>query len=47
LGELGSLTDRGIMDIWNGEAYRELTASYRNRGLCLGCNMRKPAGGDT
>jgi glycosyltransferase involved in cell wall biosynthesis/MoaA/NifB/PqqE/SkfB family radical SAM enzyme len=47
LGELGSLTDRGIMDIWNGEAYRELTASYRNHGLCLGCNMRKPAGGDT
>jgi MoaA/NifB/PqqE/SkfB family radical SAM enzyme len=47
LGELGSLTDRGIMDIWNGAAYRELTASYRNRGLCLGCNMRKPAGGDT
>ena len=47
LGEFGSLTDRGIMDIWNGESYRGLTASYRNRGLCLGCNMRKPAGGDT
>jgi hypothetical protein len=30
------------MEIWNGEAYRELTSTYRNRRLCLGCNMRKP-----
>lgn len=42
LGELGSLHDTGLMDIWNGDAYRELLATYRNRALCLGCNMRKP-----
>ena len=42
LGEFGNLHDRGVMEIWNGEAYRELLATYRNRKLCLGCNMRKP-----
>ncbi len=43
LGEFGNLLEMGFLDIWNGEAYRELTATYRNRQLCLGCNMRKPA----
>jgi glycosyltransferase involved in cell wall biosynthesis/MoaA/NifB/PqqE/SkfB family radical SAM enzyme len=45
LGELGSLHERSLMEIWNGGAYRELLSTYRNRRLCLGCNMRKPAGG--
>ncbi|ACY13399.1 glycosyltransferase [Haliangium ochraceum] len=43
LGSFGNLGDSGIMEIWNGPAYRELAASYRNRALCLRCNMRKPA----
>jgi MoaA/NifB/PqqE/SkfB family radical SAM enzyme len=43
LGEFGSLHERGLMEIWNGDAYRELAATYRNRKLCMGCNMRKPA----
>ncbi|MEZ4300820.1 MAG: glycosyltransferase [Polyangiaceae bacterium] len=43
LGEFGSLGDRSFLDIWNGDGYRELVATYRNRQLCLGCNMRKPA----
>jgi MoaA/NifB/PqqE/SkfB family radical SAM enzyme len=47
LGELGGLTDCNLMEIWNGEPYRELTSTYRNRRLCLGCNMRKPAGGES
>jgi len=42
LGEFGSLHETGLMGIWNGTAYRDLTASYRNRSLCLSCNMRKP-----
>ena len=42
LGELGNLNDTSIREVWNGPAYRLLTASYRTRGLCLGCNMRKP-----
>lgn len=46
LGELGDLNDRSFMEIWNSEAYRELMSTYRNRRLCLGCNMRKPAGGE-
>jgi MoaA/NifB/PqqE/SkfB family radical SAM enzyme len=44
LGEFGSLHAQGLMGIWNGEPYRRLAATYRTRGLCLGCNMRKPVG---
>ncbi len=44
LGEFGNLHEQGLMEIWNGDAYRQLMATYRNRQLCLGCNMRKPAG---
>ena len=43
LGEFGNLHEEGLMKIWNGDAYRQLMATYRNRQLCLGCNMRKPA----
>jgi MoaA/NifB/PqqE/SkfB family radical SAM enzyme len=45
LGEFGNLDDMSFMDVWNGKAYRELTSTYRNRRLCLGCNMRKPVEG--
>jgi glycosyltransferase involved in cell wall biosynthesis/MoaA/NifB/PqqE/SkfB family radical SAM enzyme len=45
LGEFGDLKTQGFMEVWDGDKYRELTATYRNRRLCLGCNMRKPAGG--
>jgi hypothetical protein len=45
LGEFGNLTEQGFMAIWDGDTYRALTATYRNRRLCLGCNMRKPTGG--
>ena len=43
LGDFGNLHDQGLMEIWHGERYRRLLATYRNRTLCLGCNMRKPA----
>lgn len=46
LGEFGELTRTGegarLTDIWNGEEYRRLMATYRTRNLCLSCNMRKP-----
>jgi glycosyltransferase involved in cell wall biosynthesis/MoaA/NifB/PqqE/SkfB family radical SAM enzyme len=42
LGELGDLNETSIRAIWEGDAYRGLVRSYRNRALCLGCNMRKP-----
>ncbi|MDE0703642.1 MAG: glycosyltransferase, partial [Rhodospirillaceae bacterium] len=45
LGAFGNLHDRRLMDIWRGDAYRTLAATYRNRTLCLGCNMRRPAEG--
>ena len=44
LGEFGELLDTPLLDIWQGDAYRALVASYRNRSLCSSCNMRKPAG---
>jgi MoaA/NifB/PqqE/SkfB family radical SAM enzyme len=44
LGEFGELLNTPLLDIWQGDAYRALVASYRNRSLCAPCNMRKPAG---
>jgi len=43
LGEFGNLHERRLMDIWHSDAYHDLIAGYRNRSLCLGCNMRRPA----
>jgi MoaA/NifB/PqqE/SkfB family radical SAM enzyme len=45
LGELGNLHERGLLEIWDGTDYRRLLATYRNRPLCRGCNMRRPAQG--
>ena len=42
LGEFGNLNTQGFADIWNGEAYESLTATYGTRDLCLKCNMRIP-----
>ena len=42
LGDFGNLHEQSLMDIWHGRTYRELTASYPTRALCLGCNMRRP-----
>lgn len=44
LGDFGNLHEQSLMDIWKGQPYRTLAATYRNRALCLGCNMRKPVG---
>lgn len=43
LGEFGSLHEQGLMEIWRGEAYRGLVSTYRDRALCQGCTMRRPA----
>ncbi|WP_437878428.1 glycosyltransferase [Sorangium sp. So ce513] len=44
LGDFGNLHEAGLMEIWNGESYQRMLTTYRNRALCLGCNMRRPAG---
>ena len=44
LGEFGSLHEQGLIEVWSGDAYRELQTTYRNRTLCVGCNMRRPTG---
>ena len=43
LGDFGDLHQASIMDVWNSPVYAELVATYRNRSLCIGCNMRQPA----
>jgi glycosyltransferase involved in cell wall biosynthesis/MoaA/NifB/PqqE/SkfB family radical SAM enzyme len=45
LGDFGNLQDDGLLEIWNGAKYQQLVETYRNRALCIGCNMRRPAGG--
>ncbi len=42
LGEFGDLGEVSIRDVWKGDAYQRLMASYSSRALCLSCNMRKP-----
>ena len=43
LGDFGNLHTQGLMDIWRGEAYRRLVATYSTLSLCCGCLMRRPA----
>lgn len=42
LGEFGDLKETSLLQIWDGDAYQRLTRTYRNRALCISCNMRKP-----
>ena len=42
LGDFGNVNEQGLLEVWSGESYRNLVATYRTRSLCLGCNMRKP-----
>jgi glycosyltransferase involved in cell wall biosynthesis/MoaA/NifB/PqqE/SkfB family radical SAM enzyme len=42
LGDLGDLNVQSIREVWASDAYRTLSAAYRNRALCVGCNMRRP-----
>ncbi|WP_437310931.1 glycosyltransferase [Sorangium sp. So ce388] len=44
LGDFGNLQEAGLMEVWNGAPYQRMLATYRNRSLCLGCNMRRPVG---
>lgn len=46
LGEFGDLNTQSLHDVWSGEAYHELVSTYRNRSLCRGCTMRRPAGAE-
>lgn len=42
LGDFGNLHEKNFIQIWKSDAYRDLRATYRNKSLCLSCNMRKP-----
>ena len=45
LGSFGHVEDEGLMAIWNGEAYRTLLSTWREKPLCRDCAMRRPVGG--
>ncbi len=42
LGDFGNLNDRDLSEIWEGQPYRQLVATYKSKRLCKGCNMRRP-----
>jgi Iron-sulfur cluster-binding domain len=44
LGELGTLTETSIHDVWSSEGYRELLGSSRNRALCMGIQHAQARG---
>lgn len=44
LGEFGDLHQTTFSEVWGGARYQTLARTYRNRALCVGCNMRKPGG---
>jgi glycosyltransferase involved in cell wall biosynthesis/MoaA/NifB/PqqE/SkfB family radical SAM enzyme len=46
LGEFGDLADTSLLEVWRGDTYRTLVASYRNRSLCASCHMRKAVSDD-
>lgn len=41
LGDFGNLQEMPLAEIWNGDIYGELLATYKTRALCGGCTMRK------
>lgn len=43
LGEFGDLKVKSIREVWAGDDYRNLASTYRNRALCMDCNMKRPA----
>jgi glycosyltransferase involved in cell wall biosynthesis/MoaA/NifB/PqqE/SkfB family radical SAM enzyme len=42
LGDFGNVRESSLMCIWESDAYRGLLKTWRNRNLCLACNMRRP-----
>ncbi len=41
LGEFGNVNETNLLQIWEGENYRDLIKNYRSRGVCQKCNMRE------
>jgi glycosyltransferase involved in cell wall biosynthesis/MoaA/NifB/PqqE/SkfB family radical SAM enzyme len=44
LGEFGNLNEKSLMELWNGNDYRQFVSTYQNCSVCRSCNMRKPLG---
>lgn len=44
LGDFGNLNNQSLYEIWTSMPYRALVKTYRNKAICMDCNMRKLAG---
>lgn len=44
LGEMGSLEERTLGEIWESDGYRELCRSYAANPVCRECNLRRVGG---
>lgn len=42
LGDFGSIANKNLTEIWEGEQYKILQKDYMQHDVCKGCNMRKP-----
>ena len=42
LGDFGNVNQESLYHIWQGDAYQGLRATYMEKPLCQGCNMRRP-----
>jgi len=42
LGDFGNYQDKGLVEVVNGDEYRNLVKNYKSIPLCKTCNMRKP-----
>ncbi len=42
LGEFGNVNEDSLYNIWESPEYGELRATYQDKPLCQGCNMRRP-----
>jgi MoaA/NifB/PqqE/SkfB family radical SAM enzyme len=41
LGDFGSLATKTLTEIWNSDAYQDLSQNYMQYDVCKSCNMRK------
>lgn len=44
LGQYGNVKDVNIMDIWQGEPYKQLVKKWGSHDVCGECNMKIPCG---
>jgi MoaA/NifB/PqqE/SkfB family radical SAM enzyme len=44
LGDLGSVADRSLVELWGGAQLRALAAGFPSHPVCVSCPLRRPGG---